>query len=42
MKLQNITSIEIIVTESCNLKCKYCFQDKRKVLIWRGFFEVIA
>jgi len=19
-----------------------CFQDKRKVLIWRGFFEVIA
>lgn len=33
MKLQNITSIEIIVTESCNLRCKYCFQDKRNTII---------
>lgn len=33
MRVQNITSIEIIVTESCNLKCKYCFQDKRNTII---------
>jgi len=33
MKVQNITSIEIIVTESCNLRCKYCFQDKRNTII---------
>ena len=33
MRIQDITSLEIIVTESCNLKCTYCFQNKRNTII---------